>query len=241
MFNSHSKETTRKCKIFTLIELLVVIAIIAILASMLLPALNQARGKAKAIKCVANQKQMGTATAMYTQDYESWLPIDTLGAGAPTDDDYTIQWRLEIAPYIYSGKNLTINSSELRKGVFKCPSFENPSGDIQYDGGYGWNHEYLGFRDTHASEKYKRVNLVKISKHSDTILVGDTTDWYGPYAYRLSRLYFPSYSSLTPPVGNRHSKGINLLWADMHVSWMTQSALRGGNSGEKDWYYMKTK
>lgn len=115
------KKESRKS--FTLIELLVVIAIIAILASMLLPALNSARSRGLDTKCINNLKQIGNGIFMYANDYNDYLPRYT--APGPT----YMKWQDCIAPYIIPGINIRWNNDyynaqakDVPSGPFACPA-----------------------------------------------------------------------------------------------------------------------
>ena len=122
---------------FTLIELLVVIAIIAILASLLLPALAKAKAKAKDILCISNQKQIGVLMVIYAGENRDWLPAFNCNLGGNESDgqgtwqdmlyshlDPKRYWSLSDRNWAhYDDRNEDKGTSSLRPfGVFACPS-----------------------------------------------------------------------------------------------------------------------
>lgn len=224
---------------FTLIELLVVIAIIAILASLLLPALARAKEKARATKCLSNQKQIGLGYLLYAEDNSEYLPLaaDPLGASP-------CEWFWEVARYIAT-ETRSYSNLVAKDKVVACPSAKLKNavpasipGNEAY-GGYGQNYYYLGYM-----EESDRKKITWVTKPVETCMNGDGLDvspglnWWN-YGY----LYPPS----VPPWGTpkvrpyiRHGKGGNYSWVDGHVSLTTWQVMSNGANGKIDWYYMMT-
>jgi prepilin-type processing-associated H-X9-DG protein/prepilin-type N-terminal cleavage/methylation domain-containing protein len=206
---------------FTLIELLVVIAIIAILASMLLPALNQARDKAHAIKCTSNLKQIGSSVSLYNSDSQGYMP--------PYEDKSTLKWNANLVSNGYIGNT----SKKGYGGVFMCQAQKNPNiSDIinsttpyrsvlgRID--YGYNYRYIGSsrdcgRFGDATTWGNPAKNTQIKRPSSTILMADTmvgSDTTTGY-FILEPYWAIGYAGV---LSVRHGGRINVLWCDGHVS-----------------------
>ena len=142
---------------FTLIELLIVIAIIAILASMLLPALGRAREMAKSIQCINNEKQIYGGLAFYESDNNGWLP---------RNHNSLAQFIYQINPYLhqkYDRKDDTyeVLDSKRPNGIYYCPSVP-----VQASASIAWNGSDLVRPYYQTTYLPTCQNTINLSKHT---------------------------------------------------------------------------
>jgi prepilin-type N-terminal cleavage/methylation domain-containing protein/prepilin-type processing-associated H-X9-DG protein len=205
---------------FTLIELLVVIAIIAILASMLLPALARARGKAKAIQCVGNIRQISLALVLYADASADQIPLVGLDKPSPPGAWYphaTVTWWPDaVRPYLKT------------TNIIACPTIHN---------GYGiaLNHPDLGGWLTDP-EKLSRIRRPsKTVAFADAGLTANPAE-KNPDLWREVRnqqdLYFRTpnnpggcFDSIPQRPVNRHQQRANQGYADGHAETLPVSAI----------------
>ena len=216
---------------FTLIELLVVIAIIAILAAMLMPALQQARGRAQAMTCVNNLKEITHAALRYSDDYNEYILGQMLPC--PTGAGYqgVIQWQgmLLLKKYLPL-KSCTQNSTNpdtinvfTQKGLYDCPA-EN--GII--NGKSVWNSwkgtEYgmsptIG-RDPHGTDSLKRY----FSKFSQIQKMHSSVSFFGDKPIDTANGLVRDVSFMMSLQGAidsaRHNGRMNISYIDGHVEAM---------------------
>ncbi|MBN1444838.1 MAG: DUF1559 domain-containing protein [Candidatus Omnitrophica bacterium] len=211
-----------KKKGFTLIELLVVVAIIAILAAMLLPALSNAREKARAAHCLNNLKQIALAVEMYGNDWDGWFPAEP-SSGWCWHTYFA--WDLKLSAYVGRGyPNGSIEYGSMAGAYYKNPGVYRCLSDWRK--GWNWtpekavtycmNARLKGGSNPHKTRKMsevRRPSKVAIFWESASTASNPVTGNNG------NTQFYGNVSDRFQVMANWHNGGSNILFVDGHVQW----------------------
>ena len=219
---------------FTIIELIVVISIIAVVIAILLPSLQQARSASRRIVCASNQRSVGILIGIYLNDYDDEFFYHYYSASA-------LHWWSVLRDYENAGIDVVDSTTQ---GVFSCPSVEPPAygweaGDWLNTKGvsFGLQYNWLTARDSSGGTIIgKGVSRLDIKNPQKTVILADIKT--RPVGFWI--IYRPGFGRLMDGTSHLddwggadwHGGGLNILWADFHVSSMSEVELYNNGNDE---------